>query len=113
MSKFIYSLTTSPGDAKIRFVNLKKSEHSGDLLYIIHRYNNDYVNKDLLPALYCSLNDGSHLPLVSKEVDDNVYLYCLTCGWEKLAGWVTADTLLLAMSRYDQQTPLVDNNNIL
>lgn len=63
------------------------------IIHTINRYRK-YVKNNLLPALYCAKDDGTHLPLSSRmDHDDNVYLYCLTCDWEKKAGLVTADNL--------------------
>jgi hypothetical protein len=70
------------------------NENTGvPIIHILNRYRK-YIKNNLLPALYCAKDDGTHLPLASRvDSEDNVYLYCLTCDWEKKAGLVTADTL--------------------
>lgn len=46
-----------------------------------------------LPQLYCNI-ENDHLPLVPRvDYDDNVYLYCVTCNYEKRIGQNTADEL--------------------
>jgi hypothetical protein len=89
----ISELTVVSGTAKIVFMVIE----SNTIITTIHRYRK-YVRDNLLPDLYCAKNDGTHLPLVSRmDQDDNVYLYCLTCDYEKQVGLVTADTLNTAM----------------
>jgi hypothetical protein len=80
---------------------LKPIGSSDDIIHIIHRYNNYYVKLGTLPAILCPHENGTHIPLVARMDSDNAYLYCLTCGYEKLAGWATADTLLTAMRSQD------------
>lgn len=68
----------------------------------ISRYRKEYVKFDRLPDLYCSKNDGTHLPLVIRvDHDENVYLYCLSCDFEKQAGLVTLDNLMRLMKWRD------------
>jgi hypothetical protein len=77
----------------------------------IHRYRKEFVDNNKLPDLYCSKNDGTHLPLVIKlGDDDNVYLYCMSCDFEKRAGLVTLDSLLRLMEWRNEnpEAPLLD-----
>jgi hypothetical protein len=78
------------------------NKESNSIITTIHRYKKFYVNKDILPDLYCSKNDGTHLPLISRmDNSDNVYLYCLSCDYEKQAGFVTRDFLNSLMKQAD------------
>jgi len=87
--QFISELTADQNIARIVFMVIE----SNTIITIIHRYRK-YVRDNLLPDLYCAKDDGTHLPLVSRQDrDDKVSLYCLTCNWEKQAGLVTADNL--------------------
>jgi hypothetical protein len=75
-----------------------KEEEVNLIVTTINRYRKFYVKNNLLPELYCTKNDGTHLPLTIRvEPDDSVYLYCLTCDFEKQAGLVTVDNLLRYM----------------
>jgi hypothetical protein len=68
---------------------------SNVILSTIHKYRKEYVEQGLLPELlYCGKNDGTHMPMIPQSPDgENVYLYCLSCGYQKTAGLVTADDL--------------------
>jgi hypothetical protein len=68
---------------------------SNRIIATIHKYRKEYVKLGLLPELlYCEKNDGTHMPLVPESPDgDSVYLYCLSCGYRKETGFVTADAL--------------------
>ena len=72
---------------------------SNSILATIHKYRKDYVREELLPELlYCDKNDGTHMPMIPQSPDGEiVYLYCMTCGYRKEAGLVTADRLLTLM----------------
>jgi len=93
------------------------NEYNGNKLNIIHIINKyrRYVSNNLLPNLYCAKNDGTHAPLLSRvDYDDNVYLSCLTCDWEKQAGLVTADHLASLMRWRDlnPSEPMFDTEPI-
>lgn len=71
------------------------------IITTIHKYRK-YVLESLLPDLYCKKTDGTHLPLfVRVDDDENVYLYCMSCDYEKQAGLVTADHLENLMRKAD------------
>ena len=71
-----------------------KEEEVNLIVTTINRFRKFYVKNNLLPDLYCSNNDGTHMPLVVKVAkDDTVYLCCYTCDFTKQAGLVTVDNL--------------------
>lgn len=76
-------------------MSLLEENSSNKIIAIIHKYRKEYVNTGLLPELlYCGKNDGTHMPMIPQSPDGNiVYLYCLSCGYRKEAGLVTADDL--------------------
>lgn len=76
---------------------------SNTIIQTITRYRKNYVNKGILPDLFCvNSNDGTHQPLTVLCPDgDRVYLYCYTCDYQKEAGLVTADAIQRAMDYAD------------
>jgi len=92
-------LTGLPGGATIVFMVLDNNPNL--IINTIHRYKK-YVKDNKLPDLYCIKTDGTHLPLFSRlGKDDNVYLYCMSCDFEKQAGIVTMDYLESLMRSVD------------
>ena len=93
-------LTDPLGHARLDFMVLDNK--SNRIINTIHQYK-EYVKDNKLPDLYCIKNDGTHLPLFSRlGKDDNVYLYCMSCDYEKQAGIVTMDFLESLMRDADR-----------
>lgn len=108
-------LTPDLSTAKMSFMSLiNKIKEGNSIIFTIHRYRKDYVSKNLLPDLYCTKNDGTHLPLISRmDARENVYLYCLTCDWEKRAGMVTESNLKRLMDWRDAHPDSPVDSNIV
>ena len=51
----------------------------------------------LVPRLVCPLDQGFLLP--NQSIDDEVYLYCLSCEYKKFIGFGFYDDIIKTMKR--------------
>ena len=65
------------------------------------QYVSKYIalsEEGLVPSLECPMDQGLLLP--NQDLQDNLYIYCLSCGYKKFIGFGFYDDIVKAVKKH-------------